>query len=174
MSFRKFGGMNYATRHNIVKSKYNTIDDIYVTNGVGQINSNITLYSDISGNVVISGDLDVSGNTVISGTCTASSYSSSSDYRIKKNVKSLDETYNVDNLNPVTYINNKLEKQDVGFIAHEVQEIYPFLVTGDKDGQDIQTLNYNGLIGILVNEIKNMKKEIAILKNEFKKNETKI
>jgi len=163
MSFRKYGGINYAATQNIVKSRYNTTNDIYVTNGIGQTNSKINLYSDISGNVVITGSLDVSGN------CTATAYYTSSDYRIKENIKLLDKTYTTDNLNPVTYINNKLGKQDIGFIAHEVQEIYPFLVTGDKDSEDIQTLNYNGLIGILVNEIKNIKKEVETLKDEIKK-----
>jgi len=157
MSFRKYGGINYAATQNIVKSRYNTINDIYVTNGIGQTNSKINLYSDISGNVVIT------------GTCTATSYNSTSDYRIKENIKLLDKTYTTDNLNPVTYINNKLGKQDIGFIAHEVQEIYPFLVSGDKDGPDIQSLNYNGIIGILVNEIKNIKKEVETLKDEIKK-----
>jgi hypothetical protein len=61
-----------------------------------------------------------------------------------------------------------LGKQDIGFIAHEVQKIYPYLVTGNKDSENIQTLNYNGLIGILVNEIQNMKKEIKDLKNKIK------
>jgi hypothetical protein len=134
-----------------------------VTNGIGQTNSKINLYSDISGNVVITGSLDVSGN------CTATAYYTSSDYRIKENIKLLDKTYTTDNLNPVTYINNQLGKQDIGFIAHEVQEIYPFLVSGDKDGPDIQSLNYNGIIGILVNEIKNIKKEVETLKDEIKK-----
>ena len=28
MSFRKYGGINYAATHNIVKSKYNTINEV--------------------------------------------------------------------------------------------------------------------------------------------------
>jgi hypothetical protein len=34
------------------------------------------------------------------------------------------------------------------------------LVNGEKDGLDLQTLNYTGLIPILINEVKNLKKKI--------------
>ena len=50
-------------------------------------------------------------------------------------------------------------KHDMGFLAHEVQEIFPFLVTGEKDGEKTQSLNYNGLIAVLVKEIQELKKD---------------
>jgi hypothetical protein len=37
-------------------------------------------------------------------------------------------------------------------------------VSGEKDGDEIQSVNYNGLIPILINEIKNMKDEMKSLK----------
>jgi len=46
----------------------------------------------------------------------------------------------------------------MGVIAHELQENYPLLVHGEKDGEDLQCVNYMGLIPILVNEIQNIKK----------------
>jgi hypothetical protein len=50
---------------------------------------------------------------------------------------------------------------DLGFLAHEVQEHYPFLVHGEKDDANTyQSLNYNGLIGILVKEIQELKNQI--------------
>ena len=56
-------------------------------------------------------------------------------------------------MRPVTYNNISLDKQDIGLIAHELQEIYPFLVNGEKDGENFQSVNYTGLIGILIKEI---------------------
>jgi hypothetical protein len=97
------------------------------------------------------------------GTITASQFNATSDYRIKENVRRLDETFSVDNLIPVTYINKNTNKQDIGLIAHELQEIYPFLVNGEKDGPETQSINYNGLIGILIKEIQDLKKEIKLL-----------
>ena len=60
MSFRQFGGLNYATKHNIVSSNYNTSNNLQVTQNVGQPSSYINFESDISGNININGNLDVS------------------------------------------------------------------------------------------------------------------
>ena len=97
----------------------------------------------------------------ISGTVQATSYNAVSDYRVKTDIKPLDNTYVVDGLNPVTYTNTRHGKQDVGFIAHEIQELYPFLVNGQKDGEQTQSLNYIGLIGILTKEIQDLKRRLT-------------
>jgi hypothetical protein len=97
----------------------------------------------------------------VSGQIQASSYNATSDYRTKDNVIKLDTSFTVDGLNPVTYQFKPTGKQDVGFLAHEVQELYPFLVNGVKDGPQNQSLNYNGFIGILTKEIKDLKKKVS-------------
>jgi hypothetical protein len=118
-----------------------------------------------TGNVGINTDtpaykLDVNGNV------GATSYNTTSDYRIKKDVVTLNDSFTVDKLRPVTYNNTKLDKQDIGLIAHEVQEIYPFLVTGEKDGENFQTVNYTGLIGILIKEIQELKERVKKLEEK--------
>jgi hypothetical protein len=90
-----------------------------------------------------------------------------SDYRIKENVISLDNTFKVDYLNPVTYFNKENKTQDIGLIAHELQEHYPQLVYGEKDGPELQSVNYNGLIPVLINEIKILKDEMKDLKQHL-------
>jgi hypothetical protein len=70
-------------------------------------------------------------------------------------------------LRPVTYINKQTNTQDFGLIAHELQEYYPELVTGVKDGPELQGVDYIGLIPILINEIKNLKNKNIILENEI-------
>jgi len=128
------------------------------------INGNITSLYDMS----VNRNLSIGGNISINGRSTATSFTTPSDYRIKANIQSLiDTSFTVDLLKPVTYINKKLNTQDVGFIAHEVQEQYPFLVIGEKDGQEHQSLNYIGLIGILTKEIQELKKEMKEMKNEL-------
>jgi hypothetical protein len=96
----------------------------------------------------------------VSGTVQAVSYNATSDYRLKENVSPLDSLFNVDKLSPVTYTLKGSGKQDIGFIAHEVQELYPFLVNGVKDGPNTQSINYNGFIGILTKEIKDLKAKV--------------
>jgi hypothetical protein len=89
-------------------------------------------------------------------------------------VKLLDEYFTVDKLKPVTYHNTKLNKQDIGFIAHEVQEEYPFMVNGEKDGKDMQTLNYTSIIGILVKEIQDLKREMKGMRETIASLQTKL
>jgi hypothetical protein len=95
----------------------------------------------------------------VSGVCTATSYVATSDYRSKTNVVPLSENKSVDQLQPVEY--DLVEgSHDMGFLAHEVQKVFPFLVTGNKDDETrLQRLNYNGLIALLVKEIKDLKQK---------------
>ena len=83
-----------------------------------------------------------------------------SDYRIKTNVQTLDETHILDKLRPVSYYQTQTECNDIGFIAHELQEQYPELVDGVKDGEQMQSVDYNGLLVLLLNEVKRLKQFI--------------
>jgi hypothetical protein len=67
MSFRQFGGLQFASKHNAVASYYNTSSNLIVTQNVGQPNSYINFLSDISGNISIYGDFDLSGNLHVQG-----------------------------------------------------------------------------------------------------------
>jgi hypothetical protein len=136
---------------------------LLATNGQGiKINS--------TGEVGIQTNPSTSYALSVGGTVYAStSFSTGSDYRIKDNVEPIDSRYTTENLRPVTYINKISGKQDIGLIAHELQEEYPFLVTGEKDGVEMQSVNYNGLIGILIKEIQDLKARVSCLESTFKK-----
>ena len=113
--------------------------------------------------------LDVSGNANVSRTLTAQRLSQTSDYRIKENIIQLDNTFEVDKLKPVTYFNKISQKQDIGLIAHELQECFPELVNGVKDGEIHQSVNYIGLIPILIKEIKTLKGKINYIEDNYVK-----
>jgi hypothetical protein len=104
-------------------------------------------------------------NLTATTTVTCGNINITSDYRIKDNVNEVINNDNFNKLRPVTYFNKISNKNEIGFIAHEVQELYPELVTGIKDGDDNQSVNYIGLIPLLVNEIK----ELKLINDEFKK-----
>ena len=102
------------------------------------------------------------------GDATFNTVTTSSDYRIKEDIVSLNLDENsVDKLNPVKFKFKNDGKESIGLIAHELQEHYPFLVEGEKDGIQTQSVNYNGLVGILIKEIQEIKKTIKDLKNEL-------
>ena len=85
-----------------------------------------------------------------------------SDYRIK-NIKTLDETYTIDNIRPISYANISTNAESNGVVAHELQDYFPFLVNGEKDGEKMQSVDYRGLIGILIHEIQQLKKRHRII-----------
>jgi hypothetical protein len=148
----------------------NTFIGFQTSSSAGGLNNSTALGNGATitaSNQIVLGNSSVT-SVITNGSVTASSFNSSSDYRIKENVKVLDETFNVDNLKPVTYKNTLTNKQDIGFIAHEVQEFFPYLVNGEKDGETNQSLNYNGLIGLLVKEIQDLKQQVNNLKIENK------
>lgn len=108
--------------------------------------------------------LDVNGNIVASGTIT-----SGSDYRIKEDITPLSlEEYSVDLLNPVYFKFKNNKKESIGLIAHELKQVFPFLVDGEKDDLIIQSVNYNGLIGVLIKEIQELKKRVKQLEDNNK------
>ena len=104
----------------------------------------------------------------VNGTVNATSFNAASDYRIKSNIVPLSETeFKVDLLKPVFYFNKQIKKNDIGFIAHEVSEHFPFLVSRNKDEEEYQSLNYIGIIGLLTNEIIEIKKRNKIIDEEL-------
>jgi len=138
--------------------------NINLGNNCSILTSTINSLSNFSINAGATGTVAVTGNISATGSIT-----SGSDYRIKENVTPLDDSFTIDNLRPVTYKHTVAQKQDIGFIAHEVQEVFPFLVNGEKDGENLQTLNYTGLIGILVKEIQDLKKHVKLLEEKMNK-----
>jgi hypothetical protein len=80
---------------------------------------------------------NISGTQVgsISTTATNTSYNTSSDYRLKENIAPMNGALaKVALLKPCTYTWKSSGEQSEGFIAHELQEVVPDCVTGEKDG----------------------------------------
>ena len=119
---------------------------------------------------VILGDLTNSAVWTYTSNMEATTFNAKSDYRIKDCVLSLpDCSFVVDPLRPVYYRNKLTNKQDIGLIAHEVQEHFPFLVTGEKDGEHNQSVNYTGFIGLLIHEIQQLKQRVSDLEKQANK-----
>jgi hypothetical protein len=73
----------------------------------------------------------------ITGNGAGVNYSSASDYRLKENVAPMTGALGVvAQLKPCTYIWKFDGSAGQGFIAHELQEIFPDAVTGKKDDVD--------------------------------------
>jgi hypothetical protein len=146
------------------------------TNTIIQLSGNVTFtdgttlstyVNDISSGSFAQGNVIFKDATFVSVTCngnvSAGSKVTSSDYRVKTNVTELDGSYSVDNLVPIQYDNILSNKHEFGLIAHELQAVYPELVKGEKDGAEYQHVNYNGLIGVLVKKVQELKRRKEVL-----------
>ena len=109
-------------------------------------------------------ELDIKGSlTNLSGTAYTSS-----DYRVKENVRDLEDSDSISSLTPISYTQNNLHhKKSIGFLAHEFAESFPDLVDGTKDGPEMQSINYNGIIAVLIKEIQTLRAKINKLKSEI-------
>jgi len=105
------------------------------------------------------------------GTTTVS-YGTSSDYRLKENVQPIPNALDrVLSLKPVIYSWKNTEGElGEGFLAHELQEVVPYAVSGEKDGEQMQGVDYSKLTPILtaalqeaIAKIENLEARIAVL-----------
>ena len=77
----------------------------------------------------------VVGSISVTGSATA--YNTSSDYRLKENIAPMTGALSrVAALKPCTYVWKATGESDEGFIAHELAEVVPQCVTGEKDAVD--------------------------------------
>ena len=112
---------------------------------------------------------EISGNLTVSDVVTANSFNANSDYRLKENIQTISgDILTVDNIRPVSYRLKSNQKSTLGFIAHEIQEHVPTAVSGEKDGETMQSVDYNQIIPILVKEIQELKKRVTYLEQNQK------
>ena len=88
------------------------------------------------------------------GTATAATFDSVSDERLKDNIETIEgATEKVASLRGVEFDWKGIDGSSVGVIAQDVQKVYPQLVT---DHGDRLTVNYDGLVGLLVQAVKEL------------------
>ncbi len=121
---------------------------------------------DVSGISTLS-SLNVSGisalgGVVSSGIVTAVDFNSTSDENLKYNVETVDNALDtVNSLRGVKFQWKEDDRTSYGVIAQELEVVLPDLVSSG----DIKTVNYNGIIGVLIEAIKELKAEVEELKN---------
>ena len=122
------------------------------------------------------GTLAVQGKLLL-GTWTVSgdiiAFGQPSDISLKENIKPIDSALNkAMKLQGVTFDWKQKEdnildiKQDIGFIAQDVQKVVPELVRKNDNG--LLSLRHQGIAPILLEAIKELKAEVDSLRNEIK------
>jgi len=111
------------------------------------------------------------GTITIGGSSTA--YNTSSDYRLKENVTAdWEATTRLKQLNPVRF--NFIADADTtvdGFLAHEVSDIVPEAISGEKDAVDdddnpiYQGIDQSKLVPLLVKTIQELEARVTALES---------
>ena len=126
---------------------FNTANTAFVIgNGADSSNKSDAFKVMFNGDATVSNDLTVSGDVVIS-----------SDARLKSNIVSLGST-----LPKLLQIDGKSYemkgKQKIGVLAQEIKEVFPELVS--EDDNEMLAVNYQGLVPVLINALKEQDKII--------------
>ena len=137
---------------------------IAVGNSDGALNTTAIAFYNSNGAV---GAIRTSGS--------ATSYATSSDYRLKENVVPMEGALDrVDALKPSRFnFIADADKTVDGFLAHEVAEIIPEAISGEKDAVDkegnaiYQGIDQSKLVPLLVGAIQELKAEIETLKSQI-------
>jgi len=146
----------------------------HLSNGSNAINVWQTGTTDFTALALFKGNTqDYKGGIRV--TTSGVSYSSTSDYRLKENVVPLkDGLSRLMQLKPVQYnwkINNT---KDEGFLAHELQSVFPYAVSGKKDEVDDkgnikpQAVDYGRITPLLVKAIQELQTTVEELKAKIK------
>ena len=100
-----------------------------------------------------------------SGNLSATDFNSTSDINLKENIRPIEDPIEkIIQLNGVSFDWKDTHNSSIGVIAQEVEKVFPELVkTEDK-----KSVNYNGLIGVLIEGMKEQQKQINILMNKIK------
>lgn len=112
-------------------------------------------------------DCGITGVTNInsSGIITATDFNTSSDANLKDEICVIESPLDkVIQINGVSFKWKASGEKSLGVIAQNIEEVFPELV---KDGEDHKSVNYNGLIGVLIEAVKELSDEVKELKSRL-------
>ena len=102
----------------------------------------------------------------VAGVITSTDYNSTSDINLKTNIHPIfDPIEKIMQINGVTFDWKEDSRPSAGIIAQEVEKVLPELVSDTNP----KTVNYNGLIGLLIEGMKAQQRQIEELKSKPKR-----
>jgi hypothetical protein len=199
------GGNNYIegdNPNNILKFGTNNVERMRITSGGGvcmntttQINSGIL---SIAADVAVAQGITIrstgansiyfiymtnssggAAGTIAQTSATTVNYGSGSDYRLKEDLQEFNGLDKVSAIKVYDFKWKDEDRRDYGSMAHELQQVVPNAVVGEKDemNQDgtirTQQVDYSKLVPVLVKAIQELSKQNEELSNRLIKLESK-
>ena len=123
------------------------------------------IFADASGTYYTSS----AGLTYSGGTLTVNGVAQSSDSRYKIDIVSLSNSLvAVKKMNPVYYTLIGDTKRQIGFLAQEMESIYPELVNTDSSEEKKKSICYANVTAVLVDSVKELCEEVQSLQSTVK------
>jgi len=101
------------------------------------------------------------GDVIVGGRVKASSFQTTSDRRLKTNIRSLEEV-DLGSLKAMKFRFKDASVDRIGLIAQDVQQIVPEAVWKDVDG--MLSIDYNALVAVCIDKINKLEREVEALK----------
>ena len=118
-------------------------------------NSDTSLFS-------IKGD----GTATFASSVTATAFNTSSDYRLKEDLKEFNGLEMVSNIPVYDYKWKADESRSFGVMAHELQEVLPYAVNGEKDAEEMQAVDYSKIVPLLIKSIQELTAKVEMLESK--------
>jgi len=93
----------------------------------------------------------------ISVSTSATQYNTSSDYRLKEDLQNFEGLGMVSKIPVYDFKWKSGESRSYGVMAHELQEVLPQAVSGEKDAEEMQGVDYSKIVPLLVKSIQELK-----------------
>ena len=117
-------------------------------------------------------DTFVGGDLTVTGKVRAAKYSTVSDERLKKDIRKIDSPLEVlAGIEGVIFNWIEDNSRDVGLIAQDVERALPQAV---QEINDVKSVNYNGVIGLLVEAVKELSAENQMLRMDVSSMKAKL
>lgn len=107
------------------------------------------------------------GQITVNGSTNTTAYNTSSDYRLKQDYQDFNGLDLVSDIPVYNFQWKKSGTRAYGVQAHELQEVLPEAVVGEKDGEEMQQVDYSKIVPILLKSIQELKAEIKTLKAQI-------